>query len=179
MTKTKIELILEDWNYNCGDGCCSDWGTSLACENLETGEYKQITDDTLSYDTATMLVAILETIFPNLTINFHTIWIPELNEKQINEFILQFSQYNSTFSQGEEVIYPLSTILFENTINITEYVIQTTNKYQNYIALVLESEYVYSSEISNIEERNELDAVVDILKYLDIEVTVTEDEKEW
>jgi hypothetical protein len=28
MSKEKLKIVLSDWDYTCGDGCCHEWGVS-------------------------------------------------------------------------------------------------------------------------------------------------------
>jgi hypothetical protein len=31
----KVKITLEDWDYTCGDGCCTSYGTKLYLNNKE------------------------------------------------------------------------------------------------------------------------------------------------
>ena len=35
MSKKKIKIELRNWDYTCGDGCCTDYGVSLFMDGKE------------------------------------------------------------------------------------------------------------------------------------------------
>ena len=50
--KEKLKIILEEYDYECGDGCCSDYGTKVFVNGVEMPYRNQ--------DTETILTQILE-----------------------------------------------------------------------------------------------------------------------
>ena len=52
MDKQKVEIVLNEWDYTCGDGCCYDWGVDVIV-NGEEMEHK-------NEDTETILRQVLE-----------------------------------------------------------------------------------------------------------------------
>lgn len=42
MSSKAVKITLSDWDYTCGDGCCSEYGTSISfngeeCDNHHAG----------------------------------------------------------------------------------------------------------------------------------------------
>lgn len=35
MSNKKLKLLLKDWNYTCGDGCCYEYGTIIEINGEE------------------------------------------------------------------------------------------------------------------------------------------------
>ena len=57
MKKTKLTITLEDYDYNCADGCCNNYGTittcngvQLECHNSDTKTIVQQILEHLGYD---------------------------------------------------------------------------------------------------------------------------------
>ena len=43
MNKGSVDINLEGWDYKCGDGCCTDYGTTISvngekCDNEYAGD---------------------------------------------------------------------------------------------------------------------------------------------
>lgn len=48
----KIKITLNEYNYECGDGCCHNWGVEVSVNGVELFK--------TSSDTATILESILK-----------------------------------------------------------------------------------------------------------------------
>ena len=51
VNKKKIKIDLIDWTYDCGDGCCTNYGTTTKVNGVEM--------DLINQDTATILEEVL------------------------------------------------------------------------------------------------------------------------
>lgn len=38
MSKKKLKLTFEDWDYTCGDGCCYESGTTLKIDDVHVSD---------------------------------------------------------------------------------------------------------------------------------------------
>lgn len=58
----KLKITLEDWDYTCSDGCCTDYGTSLYLngEKLEHPDSEQHYNGYIGMDVGTALRAVLK-----------------------------------------------------------------------------------------------------------------------
>lgn len=52
MEKPKIKIELQEYSYNCGDGCCTNYGTITKVNGVDLDLHNQ--------DTATIVRQILE-----------------------------------------------------------------------------------------------------------------------
>ena len=52
MSKEKIKIELDEWMYECGDGCCTNYGTTTKVNGVEMELQNQ--------DTATIVEQILQ-----------------------------------------------------------------------------------------------------------------------
>lgn len=59
---TKLKITLEDWDYTCGDGCCTDYGTKLYLNGklLEHPNPEQWNNNYIGGDVETALQAVLK-----------------------------------------------------------------------------------------------------------------------
>ena len=59
---TKLKITLEDWDYTCGDGCCTDYGTKLYLKDklLEHPNPEQWNNNYIGGDVETALQAVLK-----------------------------------------------------------------------------------------------------------------------
>ena len=55
MKDKEINIILEEWDYTCGDGCCYNYGTTLKVDDIEITNYS---DDNIE-DTLIKLLTYL------------------------------------------------------------------------------------------------------------------------
>jgi hypothetical protein len=58
----KLKITLESWDYTCGDGCCTDYGTKLYLNDkeLEHPDPEQWNNNYLGDDVETSLHAVLK-----------------------------------------------------------------------------------------------------------------------
>ena len=52
MTKQKVTIVLDDYDYDCGDGCCTNYGTTTMVDGVELFSHNQ--------DPETILKQVLE-----------------------------------------------------------------------------------------------------------------------
>lgn len=58
--KEKIKVVFEDWYYECGDGCCSDYGTRVYV-NGEPLRSKEVDDSNyIGLESINVVPALLE-----------------------------------------------------------------------------------------------------------------------
>ena len=59
---SKLKITLEDWDYTCGDGCCTDYGTKLYLNDklLEHPNPEQWNNNYVGGDVGIALRAVLK-----------------------------------------------------------------------------------------------------------------------
>ena len=62
MKKPKLKIELQDWEYTCGDGCCTSYGTRIILngEELEHPDEEQFDNRYLGTDVETALLSVLK-----------------------------------------------------------------------------------------------------------------------
>lgn len=62
MKKPKLKIELQGWDYTCGDGCCTDFGTRIILngEELEHPDEEQFDNGYLGTDVETALLSVLK-----------------------------------------------------------------------------------------------------------------------
>ena len=41
MTNKKLKITLKEWDYTCGDGCCTNYGTQILIDGKEVEHYDE------------------------------------------------------------------------------------------------------------------------------------------
>ena len=71
MTNKSLKITLKEWDYTCGDGCCTEYGTQILIDGKEVEHYdeEQVVNAYIGCDVEVALKSVLKHLgFGNIEI---------------------------------------------------------------------------------------------------------------